>query len=209
MFCPNCGSKLPDDARFCGSCGTRLQADQPSPKPVPVTPKPTPAPKPQKEKKKGGKKVLIVTVSILLVLETAAVLAWKLFFAKETVYLLVESTGYTEGNPMRSSISKEYDENGNLLRNERLYDYSDEYEDMGVSDVRFEISYEYEDGVLAGMEITENEQSIQLAYIYEKGVLADIELVESSQDDDLEVKIDDEKVQTWLKNGAQPTVRQL
>lgn len=181
MFCPNCGSKLPDDARFCGSCGTRLKADQP-------------APNPQKGKKKNGKKILIVTVSILLVLAiaAAAVLAWQLFFAKETVYLLVESTGYTEGNPMRSSISKEYDENGNLLRNERLYDYSDEYEDMGAADMRSEISYEYEDGVLAGMEITQNEQSIQLAYIYEKGVLADIELVESSQDDDLEVKIDDE-----------------
>lgn len=181
MFCPNCGSKLPDDARFCGSCGTRLQADQPPPKP-------------QKGKKKNGKKILIVTVSILLVLAIAAgaVAAWQLFFAKETVYLLVESTGYTEGNPMRSSISKEYDENGNLLRYERIYDYSDEYEDMGISDVRFEISYEYEDGVLAGMEITQNEQSIQLACIYGKGVLADIELVESSQDDDLEVKIDDE-----------------
>ena len=109
MFCPNCGSKLPDDARFCGSCGTRLQADQPPPKP-------------QKEKKKNGKKVLIVTVSILLVLAiaAAAVLAWQLFFAKETVYLLVESTGYTEGNPMRSSMSKEYDENGNLLRYARI-----------------------------------------------------------------------------------------
>ena len=53
MFCPNCGSKLPDDARFCGSCGTRLQADQPPPKP-------------QKEKKKGGKKVVKLVLMLLL-----------------------------------------------------------------------------------------------------------------------------------------------
>ena len=26
MFCPNCGIQLPDDARFCGSCGTRIAA---------------------------------------------------------------------------------------------------------------------------------------------------------------------------------------
>ena len=26
MFCPNCGTQLPDDARFCGSCGTRITA---------------------------------------------------------------------------------------------------------------------------------------------------------------------------------------
>ena len=27
MFCPNCGKELPKDARFCGSCGTRLTAE--------------------------------------------------------------------------------------------------------------------------------------------------------------------------------------
>ena len=26
MYCPNCGIQLPDDARFCGSCGTRIAA---------------------------------------------------------------------------------------------------------------------------------------------------------------------------------------
>ena len=26
MFCPNCGKELPNDARFCGSCGMRLAA---------------------------------------------------------------------------------------------------------------------------------------------------------------------------------------
>ncbi|MDR2672743.1 MAG: zinc ribbon domain-containing protein [Coriobacteriales bacterium] len=26
MFCPNCGTQLPDTATFCGNCGTQLQA---------------------------------------------------------------------------------------------------------------------------------------------------------------------------------------
>ena len=26
MFCPNCGKQLPDDARFCGGCGTKVEA---------------------------------------------------------------------------------------------------------------------------------------------------------------------------------------
>lgn len=26
MFCPNCGSKVPDDARFCGNCGKEVGA---------------------------------------------------------------------------------------------------------------------------------------------------------------------------------------
>ena len=26
MFCPNCGTKLPDEAMFCANCGTKLQA---------------------------------------------------------------------------------------------------------------------------------------------------------------------------------------
>lgn len=29
-FCPNCGAQLPDDARFCGSCGTSLDAAAPA-----------------------------------------------------------------------------------------------------------------------------------------------------------------------------------
>ena len=28
MFCPNCGTKLEDDAVFCTSCGIQLNKDQ-------------------------------------------------------------------------------------------------------------------------------------------------------------------------------------
>lgn len=30
MFCNNCGNKLPDDAKFCGGCGTRFEPAQPA-----------------------------------------------------------------------------------------------------------------------------------------------------------------------------------
>ncbi len=38
MFCPECGSENPDDARFCGACGKTLNdAQQPAPdSPEPV-----------------------------------------------------------------------------------------------------------------------------------------------------------------------------
>ena len=26
MFCPNCGTKLPDGAAFCSNCGNKIQA---------------------------------------------------------------------------------------------------------------------------------------------------------------------------------------
>lgn len=29
MFCENCGSKLPDGSKFCGGCGTRMEATKP------------------------------------------------------------------------------------------------------------------------------------------------------------------------------------
>ena len=34
-YCPNCGAQLPDDARFCGSCGTPFAAGQPVQAPGP------------------------------------------------------------------------------------------------------------------------------------------------------------------------------
>lgn len=37
MYCPNCGTQLPDEAAFCGNCGTRLNV-QPAPQETPVTP---------------------------------------------------------------------------------------------------------------------------------------------------------------------------
>lgn len=53
MFCPNCGNHLPDDSKFCGSCGAKLLTD------TPVS-----------GKKKSGKaaKIIAVIAAILLLL---------------------------------------------------------------------------------------------------------------------------------------------
>ncbi|MBQ6541593.1 MAG: zinc ribbon domain-containing protein, partial [Lachnospiraceae bacterium] len=49
MFCPNCGSKLREGARFCTVCGTPVpQNTQSAPAPKPVSaPQPAPVPAPQ------------------------------------------------------------------------------------------------------------------------------------------------------------------
>lgn len=44
MFCPNCGTKNDDNARFCASCGRPLQAPQSAPAPGPVAQPYVPAP---------------------------------------------------------------------------------------------------------------------------------------------------------------------
>ncbi len=41
MFCPNCGSQIPDESRLCPSCGATIGAPEPEPEPVPG-PEPTP-----------------------------------------------------------------------------------------------------------------------------------------------------------------------
>jgi hypothetical protein len=38
MFCPKCGTSLPDGAKFCYSCGNSLQAPPPPPPPASTTP---------------------------------------------------------------------------------------------------------------------------------------------------------------------------
>ena len=42
MFCPNCGTKTPDDARFCPDCGTEFE-----PYKFETAPEPEAAPAPQ------------------------------------------------------------------------------------------------------------------------------------------------------------------
>lgn len=46
MFCPSCGASVPDNARFCGACGARLEPTAPTaapPTPAVVAPVPPPA----------------------------------------------------------------------------------------------------------------------------------------------------------------------
>lgn len=46
MFCEKCGSKLPENAKFCGSCGAKTESVQPAAvhdQPAPPPPPPPPA----------------------------------------------------------------------------------------------------------------------------------------------------------------------
>lgn len=85
MFCPKCGTQVPEGAAFCGGCGNRLnQAAQPTP-PVqpaynqqPVRPaQPVYAPQPVAPRKQNGAKSVLVVVTMLLslVLIAASVVA--------------------------------------------------------------------------------------------------------------------------------------
>lgn len=53
MFCPNCGNQVPDDSKFCGSCGAKLMTDAPA-------------------KKKSGKTVKIIAIVAVILLLLAA-----------------------------------------------------------------------------------------------------------------------------------------
>ena len=42
MFCPNCGTKMNDDVRFCGVCGHRMQVPTTAAQQGALTPNPGP-----------------------------------------------------------------------------------------------------------------------------------------------------------------------
>ena len=42
MFCPKCGSQVPDGIKFCPTCGNPMQAAAPAPQPVYQEPAPQP-----------------------------------------------------------------------------------------------------------------------------------------------------------------------
>jgi hypothetical protein len=46
MFCENCGNKLPEGAKFCGSCGAKTQPVQPAYTATEASAPPRPAPPP-------------------------------------------------------------------------------------------------------------------------------------------------------------------
>lgn len=87
MFCTNCGAKLPEDAKFCTSCGSSTQIPQPSaptPKKAKV-PKAPPPPQPPKHKpaslqKKSGSGLfwLVILLSVVAI-AAVVVAAWAIF----------------------------------------------------------------------------------------------------------------------------------
>lgn len=95
MFCPKCGTKTVDGAKYCQTCGMNLAEDisAPPPSPEPVSPPaaaptPEPAPAPASAPKKKSKLPIIlgVTILVLVVVAAAAFAVFKLSQGGKPVY---------------------------------------------------------------------------------------------------------------------------
>ena len=88
MFCPRCGSQLPDGIKFCTSCGAQLgeKVSTPAPAPTPVPASPA-APAP------GRRRAPVVAAAIALVALLAAggVAAWWFLLRPDPVYVRVSA----------------------------------------------------------------------------------------------------------------------
>ena len=75
MFCPQCGEKNADDARFCGACGASLRRAA-----APAAPVRSAASAPAPVVRKG-RLPLVVALASLVAMAAAGVVAWLVFFA--------------------------------------------------------------------------------------------------------------------------------
>lgn len=120
MFCMKCGKQLPDDARFCPSCGASIAQSAPEPQPetvaqpftddtpanegaqfttndVPVDDTPAEEMPPKKKKKKLGLILgIVIPAAVVLLLAVASVL-WFLLFREhpkaDAIYAYVDNSG--------------------------------------------------------------------------------------------------------------------
>lgn len=110
MFCPICGSNLPDDARFCGNCGATVEgldaqqtAFQEANQPVVYAPQPDVAGAPQGEAKPNRNRLVIllsvIAIAAILITSIIAVLVYQQGL-KETatrpIQISLQAEGYTD-----------------------------------------------------------------------------------------------------------------
>lgn len=185
MFCPNCGTQLPDGSQFCANCGNSLSAPEsqqpqtpvwpetPQQPPVaPVIPEVPPMPVPPAKPRKKSK-LPVVILALVLVIAVVAALWFFVFNAKETVYLVEshEVVNYSNGEVVyQNSYECEYDELGKILSYRYDYEYSNSYS------FSYEIGYEYnEDNLLETAEAKSGDTSIEYEYTFsDKGILEEI-----------------------------------
>lgn len=178
MFCHKCGAQLADDARFCGVCGAQMNAPEPAAawQPLPLyEEQPAYTPKPKKRKKKFPIVPIVAAVTVVALVIVLAVVLLNVF-GKQTVYVKTSTENYNRLSPSNYTYNWEYDEEGNLLRYERVNDYTKEYEKQwNMEDVVLEIQYAYEDGRIIAAELSNGDESIELEYVYnDEGLLEEI-----------------------------------
>ncbi|MBM6676606.1 zinc ribbon domain-containing protein [Olsenella uli] len=83
MFCPRCGSRLPDGAKFCASCGTQLGEKS-------VGPAPAPAPAPQPKRRRRAP-VVAAVIALVALLAGGGVAAWWFLLRPKPVYVCTKS----------------------------------------------------------------------------------------------------------------------
>lgn len=113
MFCPKCGSDLPDDASFCGKCGAKIEPREPvgqgaAPAAVAVAPK-----------AQLPVKAIIIAVAAIAVVAIAAAVVYFNFFAP---YEIDEKT--FSDPTVRAAIAKsvDRDNDGKVSRDEAKAD---------------------------------------------------------------------------------------
>lgn len=106
MFCPQCGEKNPDDARFCGSCGATLRRGA-APAQT-ATPAPAPA-------ARRGRPLLVVALASLVAMVAAGVAVWFIFFAPFDI----DERNFPDA-ALRAAVAETYDadHDGKLSREE-------------------------------------------------------------------------------------------
>ena len=95
MFCPTCGSQLPEDAQFCGSCGTQLGEQDLYPVPA-AGPMPAAGTAP---KRRRAPIIAAIVAATVVVLAGAGFAAWWFLLRPEPVYVFTKAEAVWTNEP--------------------------------------------------------------------------------------------------------------
>lgn len=96
MFCPKCGAQIPDDARFCGSCGAQLRAVEA------VAP-----PRPARPARRRRVAPLAIALGVLVVVAATGAVAWFSLFAPYDI----DEKNFPDP-ALRAAVAATYDSDG-------------------------------------------------------------------------------------------------
>ena len=126
MFCPNCGKSLPDGARFCSGCGTKLQPSDNK----------APAAKPKKETSAGRRRIWPILLAVVLIAGAiGGFLAYRHYVVKpreavdDLIRCMKKSDAYESAEDFRDRVSDDgynyYDAVRTDYGRQELADYFD------------------------------------------------------------------------------------